>query len=313
MTTRTALPWLLLVLLGLFAPGAGAVCHLSHSGPATVTFSLPASITIPTNTPDGTVIATTAQVAPANPSEMDCNAGLGENVSYGVVNARGGAEDSYTYATGIPGVSYRITDPNADPAAHLTAYPLYSQNVTKKTFNATSGLELVKTGPITSGNVLAAGKLADWQWGTLVPVVFQLASSVILTLPSCTVVTNPINVTLPNVLASTFTGVGTTSGKTPFAITLSCPAGTAVSNVTLHAATPDSHPGVIQPAGAGYAAGIGVQILDGNSNPVTFERQTLLTPGATNSIPYYAQYFQTAPTAGAGTVKATVTFDLFYQ
>ncbi|MDQ6648025.1 MAG: fimbrial protein [Pseudomonadota bacterium] len=78
--------------------------------------------------------------------------------------------------------------------------------------------------------------------------------------------------------------------------------------------SPDSHPGVIQPAGAGYAGGIGVQVLDGNSNPVVFETQTVVTPpNATTSIPYFAQYFQTAPTVSGGNVKATVTFDIFYQ
>jgi hypothetical protein len=29
--------------------------------------------------------------------------------------------------------------------------------------------------------------------------------------------------------------------------------------------------------------------------------------------PYYAQYFQTAPAVTSGPVKATVTFDIFYQ
>jgi type 1 fimbria pilin len=82
----------------------------------------------------------------------------------------------------------------------------------------------------------------------------------------------------------------------------------------MHTSNPDSHTGVVAPSGTGYAAGIGVRILDNNSNPMQFESQTVVTPpNATTSIPYFAQYFQTAPTVTGGAVKATVTFDLFYQ
>jgi len=308
---------LLLTLLLLLAPlCAHALCQYSSGGNTSVTFSLPASITIPANTANGAIIASSQQVPPANPPTIACNYGwLPENMTYGVVNSRGGyLSDNLTFDTGIPGIGYRITH----PSAYLTAYSLNNQSVRQSTFSVTSGLVLVKTGPIMPGSVLAAGKLADWRWddssgNTLYPESFQLGNSVTFTTPSCTLVANPINVILPAATMSAFTGIGATTGKTPFQIQLTCPAGTAVSQITMHTSTPDSHTGVVAPAGAGYATGIGVQILDGNSNPVTFETQSAVTPAATASIPYYAQYFQTAPAVSGGLVKATVTFDLFYQ
>jgi P pilus assembly protein, pilin FimA len=307
----------LLALLLLLAPlGAHASCRYSSGGNTSVTFSLPASITIAANTANGTIIATSQQATPANPPTITCNGGWwSETMTYGVANSRGGyLSDNLTFDTGIPGIGYRITH----PSAYLTAYPLNSQSVSQTQFSVTSGVVLVKTGPIMPGSVLAAGKLADWRWddssgNTLYPETFQLGNSVTFTTPSCTLVANPINVILPAVTMSAFTGVGATTGKTPFQILLSCPTGTAVSQITMHTANPDSHAGVVAPAGAGYAAGIGVQILDGNSNPVTFETQSAVSPAASMSIPYYAQYFQTAPAVGGGLVKATVTFDLFYQ
>ncbi len=308
---RAACLWMTLLLLALVPAVVSAKCKYSSGGPTTVTFNPPPTITIPANMADGTIIASTAQVSPANPPDITCGNFFGEMVTYGVVNSRGGyLADNVTYETGVSGVGYRITH----PTDYLTPYPQNSQNVTTTTFSVTSGLQLIKTGPIASGSVLAAGDLADWRWSTLYPETFRLGNSVTFTTPSCTLVTDPINVNLPAVTTSAFTGVGSTSGTTPFQIQLNCPAGTAVTKITMHTAAPDSHPGVVQPSGAGYAAGIGVRVLDGSSNPVVFETQTVVTPpNATTSIPYFAQYFQTAPAVTGGAVKATVTFDIFYQ
>ncbi|MEO8808792.1 MAG: fimbrial protein [Rhodanobacter sp.] len=309
--TRANVLWATLSLLALVPLGVHAKCKFTSGGTSPVTFSVQPSISISASMPDGTVILSTAQVAPANPPSISCGGSFGQKVTYGVVNARGGyLADNFTYQTGIPGIGYRITH----PTDYLTAYPLNAQNVSTTTFSETSGLELIKTGPITSGSVLAAGKLADWRWNSLITETFGLANSITFTTPSCTIVTNPVNVTLATVSTSAFSGVGSVSGKTPFQIALSCPPATAVAKITMHTATPDSHPGVIKPAGAGFAAGIGVQVLDANSNPMVFETQTVVTPpNATTSIPYFAQYFQTAPTVSGGNVKATVTFDIFYQ
>jgi type 1 fimbria pilin len=324
---RAAVPWLMLLLLALVPLGAQAECRYDSGGNTSVTFSLPATISIPANTPDGTVLAISAQATPANPPDITCGYYYGhgnnkwrqsdESLIYGVANSRGGNIDNQTYDTGIPGISYRITH----PVTYLTAYPLNSDIIgAPSSFSVTSGLELIKTGSIASGSTLAAGPLGDWKWvdsegNILIPETFWLGNSITFTTPSCTLVANPINVTLPAVTTSALAGVGSTSGKTPFQILLNCPTGTAVTRITMHTALPDSHAGVIAPTvGAGYAAGVGVQILDGNSNAVVFENQTVVTPpNATTSIPYFAQYFQTAPTVSGGNVKATVTFDIFYQ
>jgi len=267
------------------------------------------------------VLASSAQANPLDPPDVTCGEWTWrgnrwrwqeqlEFVNYGVVNTRGGyLADNITYETGIPGIGYRITH----PTDHLVRYPLDSEYLDHSTFSVSSGLELVKTGSIQPGAVLAAGKLGDWRWDTLIPETFVLGNSIQFVAPSCNLVADPINVTLPAVTTGTFTGVGSTSGTTPFQINLACPPGVAVTKITMHTAFPASYPGVVQPAGAGYAAGIGVRVLDANMNPVVFETQTALPPGASASIPFYAQYFQTTPAITGGNVKATVTFDIFYQ
>ncbi|MEW5834696.1 MAG: fimbrial protein [Pseudomonadota bacterium] len=308
---------LLLVLL-LLPLGAQATCIYSSGGNTNVVFSLPSTISVPANTPNGATLATTGQVSPDNPPTIDCGyyrsngrfVTYPEYVDYGVVNALGGTlADNYTFATGVPGVGFRITH----PTSYLTAYPLNTTYLSSATFSVTSGLELVKTGAITSGSQLVGGKLADWRWGSLIPETFRLANTVTFITPSCDVSTDPTNVVLPPVSTGAFTGVGATSGTTPFHISLSCSGGMAVTQITMHTASPDSHTGVIQPSGNGYAVGIGVRVLDNGMNPVTFETPLAISPGATTSIPFYAQYFQTAAAISGGNVKATVTFDIYYQ
>ena len=327
--TAILILWTTMLLLLLAATSAHAApndvfCRFLSGGNTSVTFTLPSTISIAANTPTGTVIATSAQAAPANPPTITCgwspgNSGMwkesAETMSYGVVNLRAGSFGNDIFDTGIPGIGYRIKLSSTS----LKAYPLDSETVTQKTFDSPASLELITTGPITSGSVIAAGDLANWQWdgpnaSSMIPATFRLGNTITFTTPSCTIVTDPINVTLPTVTTSAFTGVGSVSGKTPFQIGLSCPPATAVAKITMHTTMADSHPGVIKPAGAGFAAGIGVQVLDANSNPMVFEIQTVVNPpNATTSIPYFAQYFQTAPTVSGGNVKGTVTFDIFYQ
>jgi type 1 fimbria pilin len=329
--TRATCLWMTLLLLMLGAPGAHAdnppECRYLSGGNTSVTFVLPTAISIAADAPNGAMLITPVQASPNTSSTITCGWYAGssgnwkeaaETMTYGVVNSRGGyLTDNVTYETGIPGIGYRITL----SGAYLAPYSVgQSLPVSQKTFvNETYSLELSKTGPIASGSVLAAGQLASWQWNgpngsSLMPETFQLGNSITFTTPSCTIATNPINVTLPAVTTGAFGGVGATSGKTPFQITLNCPTGTAVTHITMHTAAPDSQPGVVKPAGAGYAAGIGVQVLEGNSSPVVFENQTMVSPpDATTAIPYFAQYFQTAATVTGGPVKATVTFNIFYQ
>ena len=300
----------LVVLLASTPLVARAKCSYSSGGNTSVTFSLPSQIIVPLNLANGATLASTGQVSPDNPPVVSCGGFFGQYVNYGVVNSRGGFQaDNLTFDTGISGVGYRVTH----PTDYLTAYPYNTELLSSSTFSITSGLELVKTGPITSGTVLVAGKLGDWRWDSLYPETFRLANSVVFTTPSCDLVTDPINVTLPPTTTGAFVGVGSTAGTTPFQISLNCPSGVSVAKITMHTASPDSHTGVVQPAGAGYAAGIGVRVLDSAMNPVVFETQMAIGPGASSSIPYYAQYFQTAPAVSAGNVKATVTFDIFYQ
>ena len=70
--------WMALLLLALVPAVVSAKCKYSSGGATTVTFSLPPTISIPANMADGTIIASTGQVSPANPPDITCGNFFGE-------------------------------------------------------------------------------------------------------------------------------------------------------------------------------------------------------------------------------------------
>jgi type 1 fimbria pilin len=150
------------------------------------------------------------------------------------------------------------------------------------------------------------------------PLATFTTSTVRFVVPACTVAVDPTVVTLPTVMASNFSGPNSTAGQTGFDVKLTCSASTNLS-ITLATSSPAtgvSGTGVIAPtSGSGMAQGIGVQIRDGNGNPISFN--TAIPAGTTSSgpyaIPFQARYYQTAAVISGGNVSATATYTLTYQ
>jgi type 1 fimbria pilin len=65
----------------------------------------------------------------------------------------------------------------------------------------------------------------------------------------------------------------------------------------------------------GTATGVGVELLDGNSNSVVFNNTTVVgaTPSGALSLPYTARYHAILNAVTAGSVAAKATFTLTYQ
>lgn len=140
---------------------------------------------------------------------------------------------------------------------------------------------------------------------------------VTVSVTACSVAIDPTVVTLPTISTSALTGAGSTTGKQPFNVQLSCPAG-ANLYVTLATSNPQAGTtGVIAPTtGSGYAQNVGVQLLKSDgATPVSFG--TAISEGTTTNgimnLPFYAQYYQTGTSASAGNVTATATYTLTYQ
>ena len=310
----------LLACLSMLPLAARATCTFDRGdSTSTVNISFANSvIVIDPNAAVGTVLASTSQFTPTPISSMNCSFG---KTTFGVNNLIAGTPGSNTpiFPTNVPGVGYRITHP--DTSNYLVPYPFDSYQVTsflgqEVELSVTSGLELVKTGPIANGATLNATTLGNWQYGNIIAEIFKLSRSVTLTYPACTVNNNAINVVLPTVSTTAFNGVGTTAGGTPFNISLTCSAGSTLL-IEFDTANQSSvaNSVISNATGNGRAKNIGVQLINQSFVPITFGTPAIVgtTPTGPYNLTYYARYYQTANNPTAGTVSTTATFTLTYQ
>jgi type 1 fimbria pilin len=318
---------------------AGATCWFTSGVATTVTFNA-GTITLTPSTTVGAVLWTSNTASPANPPVLDCDG----NTNGGIVNIIAASTsvngDNTLIPTGIPGISYRLLHPNASTL--LALYPNYPVGSGSSTYSVTTNLQLVYTGPyLPPNNSTMTGQLSQWQidicdkptlflgiylgcGGSVAarPVeTFNISAIIKIQVPTCNLVgPADFTVTLPTVTTTQFTGQGsapTGQSPKPFNIQLTgCPSGEKVY-VTLNTASPQAGAtGVIAPAGAGFATGVGVQILQANgSTPVTFG--TAINTGTTTTSNYtvglYARYYQTGTTVSAGPVQGKATYTLNYQ
>ena len=308
--SRIGVLLLAFVALTFIPAGARANCTITGgAAPEAVNFSPPATITVAYTAAVGTVLYQSGAVNPSTTNTMTCSG----TSPFGVTDVVGTTPASGTiYPTGISGVGFSIGHGSATTL--LTPYPNNNIAAGSYTNSTASYLTLLKTGPIVSGSVLPAGTLAYWQYPS-VPYIeaFNLANSVTILDPACSVNTSAISVTLPTISSKALSAVGSTAGATPFNIALTCSSG-ATLDIELDASgTASGITGVLTKT-AGTSAGVGVQVIDQSLNPVVFGTPTVVgtTPSGTLNIPFYGRYYRTG-TVTAGTLTASATFTLSYQ
>ena len=143
-----------------------------------------------------------------------------------------------------------------------------------------------------------------------------------ITTATCSVTTNPVNVTLPPLPANQLTPVGATGGDTGFQIELQCGAGANVYVTLTDAADAGNTTDQLTLAGGSSASGVKLRILDADGAPVNFGPDSAApgNPGqwlvgdsaSLSGIPLTVQYIATG-VAKPGTVQGTATFTLSYQ
>lgn len=324
---------ILALLLGLLllaiAGRARADCDYTNQ-PGTVTFTPPPTITLPDSLSVGAVLWTSAPIVPANYPRLTCSG----NTSSGVVNQAGtpAGGDNTLFPTNVPGLSYRLLHPDTTSPLHV--YPNEIIAAGTYNFSVATALQLVVTGTIAPGSVFNGGQIAQWNidmcngiyflgncWGqrsTNAVEVFN-SSSIRFVAPTCTIAVDPTVVTLPVVITSNFNAPGSVAGQTSFNVQLNCPSTAVGANLAITLATNSPVTGatgvIANTTGSGFAKNVGVQVLDGNGNPVSFTTAIpagTATAGSFN-IPLNARYYQTGAPVSGGNVKATATYTITYQ
>ncbi|HET6632073.1 MAG TPA: fimbrial protein [Rhodanobacteraceae bacterium] len=343
----TALAMLGLLAMAAWAPSARAatVTCTATGGP----LSIP-TVTVTADTPIGPI--TGAASGPVTvtfacsfdgrdpPSSAEIWANLG---MWGLAAADDGSSAGIIFASSLPGIGVRLTaTPNPAQSSSggtsgfaageiaagewVTDPSTCNGNIDTQGGGQCKGVYLDPSDPVTetfTAQLYKTGTVTAGTTGTVTLLNFSTdggtAGSLLLApftvkVSTCSIATDPTVVTLDPVLATQFSGAGSTAAQKSFAVELTgCSGGLSLS-IELDTADPAGPAGVINSSGS--AGGVGVQLLKANgSTPVAFGSTILVgtTTAGDNAIPFYARYYQTGPSVTGGTVSATATYTLTYE
>ncbi|ELY2907390.1 type 1 fimbrial protein [Cronobacter dublinensis] len=234
------------------------------------------------------------------------------------------------YNTGVAGIGISLVNDKGQrvigggAACDTRNTPLgYLSSDGEKTFNFNVTLALVKT-----ATTIGSGSLQQSQTkfgvgvyqhsGIGQPNEIAYSGNIIYKAVTCSVDPKSLYITLGNVSASTFTGIGSGSGWYNFAVNATCndpvTVGVKVSSANGYAST---QPSVMKLTPEnGVASGIGVQIQTDGEN-TDFDHYvsagTIPVANATLRIPFAVQYYQTAATVTPGVANSIATITVAYR
>ncbi len=329
----------LLALLGSTSSWAAATCSQSV---ATVTVSPPTSITVPRDAANGaSLTGWFSSEAVTDWYTCIATAATGTGTGFQMLRPSAGqttAVEGVTYevfATGVDGIGVIVSartyangcgwEPFAPVNANWTGWGCNSQGT------VTNGGQLramfVKTGPIPAGYVpptlfAVAASVSNVFTTNLVPdpalqIRFVTTG---LNVTSLACATPDVDVYLGSHRSSIFTGINSASPAATFDISLNnCPAGLSAIHYQIDAVTSvvDAANAVVNLDASSSAAGVGVQLLDGEGNPLPLGTKRPLTgyngaTGGSFKIPLRARYRQTAGTITPGSANTAMTFTIDY-
>jgi type 1 fimbria pilin len=320
----------LTLVLGLLAAGSAQAvnCTISNA-PAAISFG---AVTVPRDVPIGMaigpVVTSTASVScPYIPNAVNNSYYLQVFSSLQASGLTG------VWATGMAGIGVRVSNGNTvfSGYAKNDFAPAVPKGAANTTYTATFTFQyqLVKTAAqVTTGGPLNVSQMFylishDVPNNVDSGVQGQTGiNNTTITVATCSVMTNPVNVMLPTLSANTLNAAGTTGGATDFQIQLQCGAGANVHVTLTDATNPGNTTSQLTLTSDSGASGVRLQILKSDGSAVTFGPDSAAAgnPGqwlagsadSTSAIPLTAQYISTGAVT-PGTVKASATFTLSYQ
>jgi major type 1 subunit fimbrin (pilin) len=306
---------LLLPFLVLAPKLANATCTFnSGSASRAVNITVPPTLSVPRDTPVGTVLYTSANTTPSGASNITC---AGD--SRGVLNQIGSNPSS---GVQLPvGTNTGLAWEYILAGTARPAYPNDSKAVNGSTNYGSYAVAfaLVKTADIPAGTTVPGGTVGQYEAGGIIPEYIVLSNPIAVTEVSCA--TPNVTVPLGTHKTTELSGVGTTTAAVSFVISLnSCPQGINTVQYHIDAVTSvvNTSQSVVALNSSSTASGMGVQLLNSTgSAPValgsTLKLSNYSTSGGNYTIPLMARYYQTASTVSPGTANTSMTFTMIYQ
>ncbi|WP_240922270.1 fimbrial protein [Burkholderia cepacia] len=306
--TRTTVDGWLRAIASIGA-AAGALLGAAPSHALDVT-AFGQQISIPKNTPSGTVLArhyVSPQQACGKPT---CSITTVWNYPYG-----GSSGPGPTVETNVSGVSTRMlingrSYPTTEPVNIEITQPIEVQLLGDGRTNTGGSLAGTNGNPAYFGMKLAGGQgnIFISLKGTITPID-----------GTCSVPNQ--KVTLPSVSPRKFGDVGSVAGTYSFQVRVeNCPKGYNRVGYSLNpvGGVIANAPGVL-PVGADTTAkGVQIRIANNAGTPVTFDQSIKLdaynkATGGSFAIPMQASYIKTGPTVDTGTVSGSMVVLMDYQ
>lgn len=271
------------------------------------------SLTVPADTPDGTVIYQDTVQSVRN--EWKCTTSF----QYGLVMnpALGSVTSGSTYPIGKTGLSFRIW---IDALSRYEGSPFTLKPVNNYGIAAGSvRLEIVKSGTLAPQVKIAAGNLGNLKADELFISKYNLTNPLVLNAASCQTPSVPVAMGDDYQLWE-FRDAGATPRTVRFNIGLNqCQTGINKVTYSLKATTPviDAARGVVALNGGSTAKGIGLQLMNDAGQPIALDTaytfSGFTTTGTSFKIPLSASYYR-LPTGNveAGSANTEVTFIVNY-
>lgn len=342
LTKRTRMRVAIALLASLASASSWAAADCSQTVGSVVTLTMPSNIFASRDAPIGAPL-TGWIVSPLTTNWFNCTTseGWGSGTGIRAYNSIAGQSVSmdginYTvFKTGMNGIGMIIGSSQYRNGCGWNAYAAVSTEWRGSACNAqgdvTNGGEvrvmLVKTANIAAGifpptTFAIVGLFTNALNGPILqhPTLGFTFITSAANVYSQTCRTPDVSVFLESHKSAIFTGPGSSSQVVSFDISLNaCPAGMAGIDYQLEAATPvlDLGNAVVSLDASSSAAGIGVQILEGNGNPAVLGSRRSFSgynagTGGNFKIPLRARYRQTGSTVTPGSANTAIRFTIYY-
>ncbi|MDR7055235.1 type 1 fimbria pilin [Pseudomonas koreensis] len=313
---------LTLLFASSYAGAANCSFYPGHHQ-TTITMQVPATLSVPRDTPNGTVIYESPPFTMGpTPSSYKCTT----EFSYGVQNSVGVSKSGdLVYAIGNTGLAWQWSFKDN---ITIPIYPGIRRESGGFGWDTTRHvLRLIKIADVIDAQKIPAGTLGVIHADGVSPLAMATNGTTIVP-QSCE--TPDIKVDMGSHDISAFSYNGAYSKSVNFDISLNnCPTG--INKVTYTLLPTSTSPaqnattGIVKLSADSTAQGMALQVLNSDGNPLVLNQSHVFTDypsaGGNLKIPLSARYFRIAETAGnggfdkgmrAGTANATIAFVMSY-
>lgn len=296
------------------------------------TITLPDSLTIPDNTPAGTVVWTSESTATELTVPDSGTRASKFAAEFGSGSPQSSGYGSQVYETGVPGLGFRLVGLFQTPSTSgitqyfcttcLNSASSYTWNDASASKTQQAKLELIVTGTVGTGttNLTGIQGRLRYYWtdrnDSRQEWLISLTNTTIIA-SSCTIGSYDSTVDLGTTYTQNFKRVGSTSSPVGFSVGVRCNSTELSPSITFKGTADKNNSTVFANtvSDKSEATGVGVQLLYNDTAILPGEKVSLgsVTNTSENVYAFSARMYQTLNPVGAGNFSAPVIITIDYS